>query len=230
MKSDSVPRPVSSWLRRLWSLSVDALTILILVVCIWVAAQPGSAVRRAWDSHRSTVLTRKAADRHWSRVVALASRLYDGDEHPLLIEVSDYECPFCRRAVAVVDSALAAGARIGYVHIPRLSSVSGISAATAAVCADMLGQFKDMHGYLMRTSDWQTNPDWGRHAQLAGIRHVDDFEECIESNAARAMVDSHRALAESLAVTGTPTFVSLRKVYRGVVDTETLLNLGTTRP
>jgi protein-disulfide isomerase len=219
----------SKVLRKAAGLVVDALTIFILGICLWVALRPGSPVRLAWDNHRATVTTREAAARIWSRMVTVATPLYDGGDPPVAIEVSDYECPFCRRAAPLIDSALAVGARIAYIHMPRPSSSSGMAAARAGVCAASVGQFRKMHAYLMRTVEWQTSPDWVRDAQSAGIQKVDAFEECLRSEESLARLGAHRAFAVSLSVTATPTFVTQHKVIRGVADVEALLALGLER-
>lgn len=222
-------RPLRKALARARSWWLDILTALILALAVWTVAQPSSPLRKKWDLHRSRIATRDAARQNWSQLVEISIRLYDGVEPPTVIAVSDYECPFCRQASASVDSAIAGGARIAYLLLPRSTSPTGKGAALAAICADNLGEFVDMHSHLMRSEDWRTDSSWVREAKRAGVRKIEEFEYCMQSQESSTLLRQHRTVALGLALAGIPTFVSRSAVIQGPAGSEQLLDLASER-
>jgi protein-disulfide isomerase len=124
-----------------------------------------------------------------------------------------------------VDLANAAGARIAQLLLPSVSDAAGARGAQAALCAAAIGEFSEMHAYLMHTLDWLSDTDWRRLARAAGIRRIDDLEACVESDRIHAELERHRSLALSLGATHTPTFISRSSVIRGVTSPAKLISL-----
>jgi protein-disulfide isomerase len=182
-----------------------------------------------WEAHRAILSTRELVRRHWGGLAEVSTPLYQGDSAPEVVEVADYECTFCRRVVASVDSALALGVRVSYLHAPRATTPEGRRAALAALCANEEGRFLTMHHHLMETDGWQRDPDWRREARRAGIEDLDAFAACLEGDWAAARLKTQESMAESLAVTGTPTFLSRDDVIRGTASAEALRALGSSR-
>jgi len=189
-------------------------------------AQPGSAVRTMWNAWRADAAAKQAVRRHWDDLVTVSSPLYPGVAMPQVIEFSDYECPYCRQSSPVVDSAIAAGARVAYVHYPLPSHVNAGGAALAAVCAEKAGRLREMHGRLMHSAEWRTDANWIREAELAGVRDLSRFRDCLVSAEARGRLELQRRLADSIGVLETPTFVSLTARHRGVISVERLKGLA----
>lgn len=201
---------------------LDALTIALFLFAAYLLAQPGSQLRSAWARNRAQADAVDRAERFWHQVAAISSPLFAGTD-PLIVEVSDYECPFCRRNTFAVDSAVSAGARIGYLHLPLPSHPRAEGAAKAALCAEKAGQFPAMHARLMGTEQWRRDSNWTREAGLAGVSDLEQFEQCMRGKEVAVRLSHHKALAESLQVTVTPTFLSRRAVHRGLATRGELL-------
>jgi protein-disulfide isomerase len=71
----------------------------------------------------------------------------------------------------------------------------------------------------MHTSGWRTDSNWGREARIAGVPDTAAFIVCLRSPTTSERLARHLALADSLRVTGTPTFVARAAIHHGVIDT-----------
>jgi protein-disulfide isomerase len=215
---------------RRWSTltphAVDALTVLVVVLAVYIALLPGSQIRTAWAKHRSESGAKSAAKRLWSEIANVSSPLFTGNMAPDLVEASDYECPFCRSAQLSVDSAGSAGVRIAFLHVPSRTRPHAARAAVAAMCAENAGRFREMNARLMSTEKWRSDTNWLREAQFAGVTDLRAFEDCMDSQEVRRRLAHHLALAESLRVRATPTFLSPEAYFLGTISTAKLLRMS----
>lgn len=189
-------------------------------------ARPASPLRAAWTHYRVTREQAAASRRLWSQVAAIATPL--GVQHGAIevVEVADYDCPFCRRVAPVVDSAIAAGLRIGYLDFPLPEHPNSKGAAVAGLCADRLGFFRSMHDRLLGSNLWPADSNWLREASQAGLASVGPFSECMRDKTVRAHLALSMALADSLQVQGTPTFVANGRVHTGTITLAQLMALA----
>jgi protein-disulfide isomerase len=138
-----------------------------------------------------------------------------------VVEFSDYECPFCRRAEPVVEQMLkeyAGKVRFEYRHFP-LESIHPLArgAAEAAVCADEQGQFWAYHGQLFAgDGSALAQPQLVAHAGKVGL-DVNAFQACVASGRARARVDADLEAGKAAGVTGTPAFFVNGVPYSGAL-------------
>lgn len=126
-----------------------------------------------------------------------------------IVEFSDFQCPFCARALPVLDSIMTAHGgevRILYRHFP-LSTIHphAESAAQAAVEAARQGAFWEYHDLLFRRQDRLTPADLVGYADSLGLDAA-AFAEALETGVHAAAVAADRELGRSVGVTGTPTF------------------------
>ncbi len=127
-----------------------------------------------------------------------------------VIEFSDYECPFCRRAEPVVEQMLkeyAGKVRFEYRHFP-LESIhpKARPAAEAAACADEQGQFWAYHALLI-SGDGGALESTQLLASAAKVGlDANAFQACIASGRSRTRVDADLAAGKAAGVTGTPAF------------------------
>lgn len=205
--------------------SVDVLIVSLIAFSLYLVFRPGSEVRAAWARHRAETQARKTLSRLWDRLVVEGSLLSGTRGDADLVEFSDYECPFCRRATASVDSAAGAGIRIVYLHFPLPSHPMAEGAAISALCAERSGRFRAMHRQLMTTSAWQKDSNWTREAVDAGIEDTAAFTACRRSTDIRRELERHIALAESLHVHATPTFATKTALHAGVATASRLDSL-----
>jgi protein-disulfide isomerase len=207
---------------------IDLLTGVLMVVAVFLLARSGSQVRSAWASYRSDQAAVDAARRNWDSIAMASSALTSG-AGPVIVEVSDYQCTYCRSAASIVDSAGKRGVRVVYLNYPLSNKSASLGSATAALCADEAGKFREMHRQLMTSDRWQRDSNWVREARLAGVSDISVFADCLQAGRVRSRLVRQRALADSLRVTGTPTFVSRTGIHRGVPTVEQLLDLAGTK-
>ncbi|MDH5307677.1 MAG: thioredoxin domain-containing protein [Myxococcales bacterium] len=127
-----------------------------------------------------------------------------------IIEFSDFQCPYCRRARPLV-AALAARypneVRFVYRHLP-LESIHPRArpAAEAAACAQDQGLFWEYHDVLFENPEALGDVDLRRYAQELGADTA-QFNDCLSTRQHAAEIDADVAAAASIGVSGTPAFV-----------------------
>ncbi len=140
------------------------------------------------------------------------------DAKVVIVEFSDYTCPYCAKFANEVESELIKnyGDKIKFVF--RDFPVHGEAAylaAEAADCAGEQGKYWDFHRLLYENQrEWlefknntlRVNQTviYG-YAEQLGL-NVDEFKACVESGKYRQEVDKDLQDGASYGVTGTPTF------------------------
>jgi predicted DsbA family dithiol-disulfide isomerase len=158
--------------------------------------------------------------------IALAGRGHSkGPENApvTVVEFSDYECPFCRRAEPTVTQMLqeyAGKVRFEYRHFP-LESIhpKARAAGEAAACADEQGRFWEYHAQLFTGGDALAQPKLVEHATKLGL-DVAAFQSCLGEGRGRARVDADVAAGQAAGVTGTPAFFVNGVPYSGAIPIE----------
>ena len=209
--------------RQLRYRGLDALTFVILAMAGYRMSAP---LREKWAQRRSEAATLAAVTRIWGDLRSVASRLDVDTASVQVFEISDYECPFCRKTSASVDSAVRSGLRVGYIHYPLASHQHAEGAAIAALCAESSSRFREMHAVLMGSTDWPADSDWVREAKAAGVADLYSFGACVRGQAVKARLARERALVDSFGIRGTPTFVSKAGYHRGTATMAELLALS----
>jgi protein-disulfide isomerase len=125
-----------------------------------------------------------------------------------VVEFADFECPFCRSEEAVVEgieSIYGGDLRLVFKHFPRTSiHPHAQAAAIAASCAGNQGKFWEMHDLLFKGAidDAALLSDAGQ----VGL-DVAAWQGCIGTPDPASRIAEDVALATSLGINGTPTFV-----------------------
>ena len=142
-----------------------------------------------------------------------------------IVEFSDYQCPYCKRAHTTVKSVLAADSKVKLVFkdLPILGEPSRI-AALAALAARAQDKHVAMHDALMETGG---KLDRDRIMEIAASIGLDvaRLQKDMEDPKLKAIIDRNMALASALGVWGTPAFVIGDQFVPGAVDAETLKRL-----
>ncbi|MBM4384532.1 MAG: thioredoxin domain-containing protein [Deltaproteobacteria bacterium] len=139
-----------------------------------------------------------------------------------VIEFSDYECPFCKRAeptVAQMMKEYAGKVRLEFRHFP-LESIhpQARGAAEAAVCAEEHGRFWEFHE-LLYTGGGLAAPKLLEHATKAGL-DVNAYQACLASGRGKQRVDADLAAGKAVGVSGTPAFFVNGVAYSGAIPIE----------
>ncbi|OGW77910.1 MAG: hypothetical protein A2Z83_02435 [Omnitrophica bacterium GWA2_52_8] len=127
-----------------------------------------------------------------------------------LIEVSDFHCPFCQRAVATLDQVMQkyeGKVRHIWLHFPLPFHKDAFRVHEAAECAARQGKFWEYKAKIFADSN-QYKTDDALKALAAELKlKANDFSKCLESGQAKAAVEKDMETAASLGVSGTPSFL-----------------------
>ena len=136
-----------------------------------------------------------------------------------VIEVSDYQCPFCKRWHDETFETLrreyveSGRVRFAYVHFPLPSHQHARLAAEAAMCAGAQGAFWPYHERVFeaqeRMATLPTGPAARAHFDaLAAAQGLDAaaFAACLDEGAVRPVVEGDLARMQQAQVNATPTF------------------------
>ncbi len=135
----------------------------------------------------------------------------------MVLEVSDFQCPYCKTfhdqtypsvKAEYVDKGKA---RMAYVNLPLRSHQNAWPAAEAAMCASVQGKFWPMHDSLFLAQDrWAgiTKPDT-MFARFAGTLALDTkaYGACMTSHATRPLIASDAERSSNAGINGTPAFI-----------------------
>ena len=153
------------------------------------------------------------------RLVRADAARIKGDEHaPVwIVEISDFQCPFCRQwqqqtYPQLQSEYVATGkAKLAYVHLPLSNHQHALPAAEASMCASAQGRFWEMHDAI-----FDTQPQWARLASAAAVFDslaartgidMPAWRACIESGIMRPLIRSDYERATSSGASSTPTFL-----------------------
>ncbi|MBW2493849.1 MAG: thioredoxin domain-containing protein [Deltaproteobacteria bacterium] len=127
-----------------------------------------------------------------------------------IIEFSDFQCPFCQRVVPTIDQIAAkypTQVRIVFRNLP-LNNIHprAQAAAEAAACANNQGKFWEYHDLVFANNRALSDEDLERYASEVGLEMA-DFRQCVQNRETQQIVDADTAVAETLQISGTPSFL-----------------------
>lgn len=144
-----------------------------------------------------------------TEIAAVGPARGPSDAPVTIVEFSDYQCPYCKRAEPVVAQVLERypeEVRFVYRHLP-LDHIHPRArpAALAAVCAQEQGRFWEYHARIFQDQSALADEDLRRHAQELGL-DLAAFDACREKPQVAEQVERDVAEAQAAGVTGTPAF------------------------
>lgn len=214
-------------MRRYIDASLNGMIILLVVGVAYLAVQPQSPFRAKWNEYAENRAIRQAITKSWPELRVGGPRRDSTADSVTLVEFSDYECPFCRRMEATIDSAVARRTiALSFHHFPLSIHPGADGAARASICAESQGRFFQMHSRLMTTTQWQRDSNWVREATNSGVHDLQAFRNCLTSDSTRHRLDRDIALAERLKINATPAFVSSTGRVLGAISLVELESLG----
>lgn len=140
-----------------------------------------------------------------------------GDEKAkvTIVEYSDFQCPFCKRAMEFLPKILeeyGGNVKIVYKQLPLPMHKWAMGGAIASVCAQQQGneKFWEYHDLLFEKSGEITvensKDEFDKIAKDIGL-NIDEFNKCIGSPEVAQRVQNEMNEARSIGVSSTPTFV-----------------------
>lgn len=147
------------------------------------------------------------------------------DAPVVIVEFSDFQCPFCRTLASQLDSIRAENPRsvaVVYRHHPLPSHPHARTAALASECAASQGRFWAMHDALFAGQDSIGVRGWTQYASAAGVPDSLAFHRCMEGNEGEAAIREDLAASTRLNVDGTPTILINQFRVNGTPPLDTL--------
>jgi protein-disulfide isomerase len=159
------------------------------------------------------------------RVPVTAEDPQKGAVQPLVVvvELSDFQCPFCGRLAEGLDEIVRTypdDVRLVFKQFPLRMHPDAELGARAALAAQAQGRFWAMHDRLFATRQMK------RDATLAHAREIgldeDAFAAALDDPAVAERVAADRSLGASLGVRSTPTFFVNGRPFAGALEGERL--------
>ena len=135
----------------------------------------------------------------------------DRDAKLVMIEFSEYQCPFCGRFVRETMPQIQKGyidtGKIRYVFMdfPLPMHAQAMKASEAALCAADQGKFWEMHDRLFANQNALSPEALSKYAEALGL-DMTQFKECLDSGKHAAQIKATMAEGQKAGITGTPGF------------------------
>ena len=139
-----------------------------------------------------------------------------------IVEFSDFECPFCASANAVLDATMqkyGTEIRLVFRHFPLPNHEHAASAAVASMAAHDVGKFWEYHDRLFQSREDLSEEALQGLAKEVGV-DPGGVRKKLEDEASGARIASDQKLAVDLGVQGTPTFFVNGVMMMGIQSPE----------
>jgi len=148
-----------------------------------------------------------------------------------IIEYSDFQCPFCERAVPVINQIKATygdSVRLVYKDFPLGFHQFAQKAAEAGQCANDQGRFWDLHDVMFANQNSIDVASIKRYASGLGL-DTEQFDACLDSGKYAQEVQQDFNEGKAAGVSGTPTFfINGKKIvgakpfaeFQAIIDNE----------
>lgn len=200
-------------------LTLGALVAAVLIACTTKTAE--SAAPPATDAKAAATYGPDSVpvtmDTALLRKADLGRIAGDSTARLMVLEVSDFQCPYCKQFHEQTYSALRAAyvasgkVRMAYVNLPLRSHQNSWPAAEAAMCASAQGQFWAMHDSLFTSQErWaeiaKADTMFARFARSLKL-DGSQFDNCVRTQATRPLIASDAERSSSAGINGTPAFI-----------------------
>ena len=139
-----------------------------------------------------------------------------------VVEFSDFQCPYCGRAVTLLDQiskTYGDRVRIVFKHLPLGMHQKAPAAHAAAEAAHRQGKFWQMHDKIFANQAEMSPEKYRQYAKEIGL-DLARFDRDVADASLKQRIDADAAEAERLGVTGTPAFFVNGRYLAGAVPFE----------
>jgi protein-disulfide isomerase len=147
---------------------------------------------------------------NWQSYLAKGFRMGPAEAPIQLIELADFECPFCatfHATLKVLRERYPTQIALTYVHFPLSTHRFAQPAARVVECAGEQGRFEAMYDVLFEHQKEFGLRPWAEFAVQAGVPDGAMFDTCIKRTEPLTRVVEGQALGEQLNIAGTPTII-----------------------
>lgn len=180
------------------------------------AQQPGDKPDR--HNQATQTVQPQAANRDSAVARALRNRTKGVEDAPVtIVEVSDFQCPFCRQftedTYAALDSAYVrtGKAKLVFMHYPLPMHANAWQASEAALCAGAQDAFWPMHDLLFQQQkEWsEMEQPVAKFADYAARLKLDvpALQSCMQQDWMASLIVNDVMQAAGVGITGTPFFI-----------------------
>lgn len=203
-------------LKRAADVAVAALAVMALVLggqAVWRQLRPDPRV-----------LPRLSEESAWSAIASAGSTVSSDDGGVTIVEFGDFECVFCQRFAAHVDSLRSLGVPVRFVYRHALNPQSATSraAARASECARQQEGFAAAYSLFMRSAEARS-ADYEAMRLAIGVPDSVAFHSCLAKETWAPMLSADSVAASRLRVRGTPTILVQNLRYDGLPAFDSLL-------
>jgi protein-disulfide isomerase len=125
-----------------------------------------------------------------------------------IVEWSDFECPFCSRAVPTINKikeTYGKDVRVVFRHQPLPMHPNAKPAAAASMAAHEQGKFWEMHDKLFANQRALDRANLDKYAQELGL-DMARYKAAMDSNKYAAKIDADSSSGSAVGANGTPAF------------------------
>lgn len=142
-----------------------------------------------------------------------------------LVEFSDYNCGFCRKAMPEVAAFLQANPDVKLVvHEVPIFGEGSHYAAMAALAAARQGRYPEFHRALMGMAGKAEKPSVLREVRRLGL-DMARFERDMVDPKLMAQIEANLTLADQIGLQGTPSFIAGDRAVFGYLPQADLKDL-----
>ena len=149
------------------------------------------------------------------------------DAPVVLIEYTDFQCPFCTRVQPTINELLKrydGELRHVFKNLPLPMHAEAPLAGAAALCAQDQGKFWELHGWLFENQRTLNRVSIVSKAGLLGM-DKEAFEACLEDGTYHGRVREEMAEANGYGITGTPGFLINGRILTGAQPIEAFIQI-----
>jgi hypothetical protein len=193
-----------------------------LVMSAVLMLKEGGLIRNAVAGWYREWHSARMIDENWAEIASAGTTIGQGSAE-VLVEFTDYTCPYCKVAH---DSSLRLlrdnqDRKLVVRFFPKPGSALARAAAVAGLCAGNQGRFAEFTAEMFRADSWMQTQDWETVAREAGVADTAAFALCLTSDATLGRLAQDSVLGVTIGVVGTPAFVGRTAGLRiGVVPNE----------
>ncbi|PYQ54488.1 MAG: hypothetical protein DMF53_29420 [Acidobacteria bacterium] len=149
--------------------------------------------------------------------VGAAPSLKTGSPAVVLIEVSDFQCPYCgqsaREVLPQLEEKLVRPGKVEviFLNLPLPTHPNAFQAAEAAMCAGYQKKFWEMHHLLFANQQALAPAQLPGYAEKLGL-DVAVFQKCLSDGQPAGEIRREMRLADELGITATPIYLLGRRV------------------
>ncbi|MFL5464158.1 MAG: DsbA family protein [Gemmatimonadaceae bacterium] len=210
---------------------VPALALALACAPAGNARQGGESTAVTRTEKTSVAAPNAPSDSNITR--ADLARIQGSESAPVwVIEVSDFQCPYCKQwhdqtYAALRDQFVKTGKiRLAYVNFPLNSHQFAWPAAESAMCAGAQNKFWPMHDALfVNQARWESSSTpaavFDSLARNVGV-DLPRWRECVTSGKMKPLIEADRDRAARAGASATPSFMIGDKILTGAQPIDVL--------